>query len=107
MAMGTTNEHFAKAQRNLYPDLFVAQFSESDGLSEWYRAVVASRCEIIGGPFTTLRRGLNEHQVGLLVRGLFASVHGIVLLSVQKRISAVPDADVSWVMESMLRAATR
>ncbi|MEM7614160.1 MAG: TetR/AcrR family transcriptional regulator [Pseudomonadota bacterium] len=107
IAMANAYYDFAKAHRNRWQALFDTQFSQGDELPEWYRAEVSSLFAIIAEPVTTLRPDLNEHQVGLLVRGLFASVHGIVLLSVQKRISAVPDADVSWVMESMLRAATR
>ena len=107
IAMANAYYDFAKAHRNRWQALFDTQFSQGDELPEWYRAEVSSLFAIIAEPVTTLRPDLNEQQVRLLVRGLFASVHGIVLLRVQKRISAVPDADVSWVMESMLRAATR
>ncbi len=104
------NAYFVYAQNNTtrWQALFDTQLTADDSATpDWYQGAVGQLFEIIAEPVRTLRPDLSEHDVGLLVRGLFASVHGIVLLSVQSRISAVPAPEVPKVMEMMLRAATR
>lgn len=104
------NAYFVYARENTkrWQALFDTQLTADAGdAPDWYQGAVGQLFEIIAEPIRTLRPDLAEKDVALLVRGLFASVHGIVLLSVQSRISAVPAEDVPKVMETMLRAATR
>ncbi|MEM8789165.1 MAG: TetR/AcrR family transcriptional regulator [Pseudomonadota bacterium] len=107
IAMAETYYDFAAANTARWEAVFESDLSVKGDVPEWYTAEVARLFEVVAEPVRTLRPDLAGDKVDLLARGLFSSVHGIVLLSVQSRLSAVPRDQVNAVMAMMLRAATR
>lgn len=96
---------YAEAHPRLWQALFETPLTSDDSVPDWYLGQIAELFEIISAPLRDLRRDLDEEEIGLLTRGLFSSVHGIVLLNVQHRVSAVPTGDVRRVIELLLRSA--
>lgn len=97
---------FAETNMRRWEALFTSSFSVVD-VPAWYVEEVEGLLSIIADPVRDLRPDLDDRQAGLLARGLFGSVHGIVLLSVQNRVAALPPGETRRIMEMMLRAATQ
>lgn len=61
---------------------------------EWYRSELDRLLAMIEGPVADRFHDLPAADIALLTRALFSSVHGMVSLSLQKRLSAVPLDDL-------------
>jgi len=94
---------FAQTNTRLWLAMFENRLTP-DTVPDWYMAEVQGLFDIISGPLRVLRPELDETDVALLTRGLFGSIHGVVLLNVQNRISAVPRDQVRRVIELILRS---
>ncbi|QHQ33994.1 TetR/AcrR family transcriptional regulator [Algicella marina] len=105
VAMGQAYAGFARLHPNRWSAVFNVEMSNAAAVPEWYNEQVKQLFMIIAVPLAALRRDLDEADVRLLTRGLFAGVHGIVLLSVEDRISAVPTDDVPRVIELLVGSA--
>ena len=69
-------------------------------------AGVQSLMQLIAAPLTEVFPDLPVDERILLARTLFSSVHGIVLLGVERRISAVPGAQLAYQIELLIRYVT-
>lgn len=105
VAMGHAYLAFAEAHTNRWLALFDPSVAATTGLPDWYLGEVDALFAIIRGPLGTLRPGLSGEEADVMVRTLFSAIHGIVLLAVQRRISAVPQPALPGAIEGLLRAA--
>ncbi|MEO0912224.1 MAG: TetR/AcrR family transcriptional regulator [Pseudomonadota bacterium] len=107
IAMGHAYAEFARQNPKRWAAVFDIEMSRTAEVPEWYNDQVKALFMIIAVPLSRLRTDLEEADIRLLTRGLFASVHGIVLLSVEDRISAVAPQDVPRVIELLVGSSVR
>lgn len=107
VAMGHAYAEFARMHPKRWSAVFDIEMSRTADVPEWYNDQVKALFMIIAVPLAKMRTDLEEADIRLLTRGLFASVHGIVLLSVEDRISAVAPADVPRVIELLVGSSVR
>lgn len=70
--------------------LFDLEMSVESRVPDWYLAELAGLFGIIAAPLRQIFPGWTQGQIDLMTRALFSSVHGMVLLGLEKRISGVP-----------------
>lgn len=70
--------------------LFDLQMSTDMKVPDWYLRELAAVFALIGAPLRDLFPNWDAPKIDLMTRALFSSVHGIVLLGLEKRISGVP-----------------
>ncbi|MGO4907687.1 TetR/AcrR family transcriptional regulator [Pseudorhodobacter sp. W20_MBD10_FR17] len=81
---------FAAENTNLWRALFDLDMSTEMDVPQWYLAELGKLFALIADPLARLFPAHTHHELELMTRALFSSVHGIVLLGLQKRISGVP-----------------
>ncbi|MDO9637769.1 MAG: TetR/AcrR family transcriptional regulator [Pseudotabrizicola sp.] len=82
--------HFAAANTPAWRALFDLEMSVDAPVPGWYLAELADVFALISAPLTRIFPDWPPARIDLMTRALFSSVHGIVLLGLEKRISAVP-----------------
>ncbi|CUH81270.1 hypothetical protein TRM7557_03329 [Tritonibacter multivorans] len=85
---------FASDNSRLWRALFDLELPDDANVPEWYRAALAQLFSHIAGPVAELFPEQGAEDQALTVRALFSSVHGIVLLGLENRISGVPPAEI-------------
>ena len=81
---------FAAENTNLWRALFDLDMSTEMDVPQWYLAELGKLFALIAAPLARVFPNYSRHDLELMTRALFSSVHGIVLLGLQKRISGVP-----------------
>ncbi len=102
VAMGLAYLNFASENTPAWTALFEIDMAEGEDIPNWYMAALEALFDHIRRPVAELRPDLNAADVEFLVRGLFSSIHGIVWLGLQKRISAVPRDELSRMITLIL-----
>lgn len=82
--------HFADENTPAWRTLFDLEVSTENDVPDWYVAELEELFTIIARPLMRIFPDMPPEDVSLITRGMFSSVHGIVLLGLEKRISAVP-----------------
>lgn len=90
VTMGHAYLHFAASDPKLWRALFDVEMSAAGEVPQWYMDALGALFSHIAAPLHEAFPGLGERDLDLMVRGLFSSVHGIVLLGLEQRISGVP-----------------
>lgn len=107
IAMGHAYADFAAAHRHRWTAVFEIEMARGGDVPDWYKDQVKDLFRIIAAPLAALRKDLSEEDIGLLTRGLFASVHGIVQLSLEDRVSAVRSDELPRVIALLVGSAVR
>ena len=81
---------FAAENTRLWRALFDLEMSTDGAVPNWYLQELASVFALIAAPLKQIYPDKTPPELDLSVRGLFSAVHGIVLLGLERRISAVP-----------------
>ncbi|SNT22713.1 TetR/AcrR family transcriptional regulator [Antarctobacter heliothermus] len=102
IAMALAYLHFAADQPRLWRALFSADVSSDGPVPQWYVDALGGLFEHIAEPVAELFPGFDARELDLMVRALFSSVHGIVLLGLEKRISAVPIDGIERMIAQLL-----
>lgn len=102
VALGLAYLDFAAENTAAWTALFEIDMAEGDAIPDWYMAALEALFDHIRLPVAELRTDLSPDDVEFLVRGLFSSIHGIVWLGLQKRISAVPRVELSRMITLIL-----
>ena len=82
--------HFARDNTPAWRTLFDLEVSTEETVPAWYLDELQKVFALIAAPLARIFPEMSDDDVNLMTRGLFSSVHGIVLLGLEKRISAVP-----------------
>lgn len=90
IAMSHAYLHFAADQAFLWRALFDVEMSADGPVPQWYLDALGSLFSFIAAPLADMFPDMPEDELDLMTRALFSSVHGIVLLGLEKRISGVP-----------------
>lgn len=97
---------FATEHPKLWRALFDLRMSNDMDVPEWYLQELGRLFGMIHGPVQECFPDFDTEQVNLMTRALFSSVHGIVLLGLENRISAVPPVHLSQMIDLLIRSAT-
>ena len=81
---------FAAKNTLTWRALFDLQMSTDMKVPDWYLRELGQVFALIAAPLRILFPNWDKPKIDLMTRALFSSVHGIVLLGLEKRISGVP-----------------
>ncbi|MBL4918921.1 TetR/AcrR family transcriptional regulator [Szabonella alba] len=98
--------HFAQGNHNLWRALFDLDMSTDMDVPQWYLAELGALFALIAAPIARIFPDWPGDRVDLMTRTLFSSVHGIVLLGLQKRISGVPLDRIEAMIAALLSNVT-
>lgn len=101
-AMGISYLEFAEQNQKCWAALFEVEMTTDMEVPSWYMEEMRLLLEIISKPLAQLYPELEQNRLYMFTRALFSSVHGIVLLGLEKRISAVPREDLSDMISFLL-----
>jgi len=90
IAMSHAYLDFAAEQQTLWRALFDVQMSLDGPVPDWYLQALGGLFAYIAAPLREMLPDMPEAELDLMTRALFSSVHGIVLLGLERRISGVP-----------------
>ncbi len=90
VAMGHAYLRFASENPNLWRALFDIEMTADSGVPQWYLDELSRLFAIIANPLAEMHPDADARELDLMTRTLFSSVHGIVLLGLERRISGVP-----------------
>lgn len=106
IAMSHAYLHFASAHNHSWRALFDLQMSTEGPVPPWYLEELGKLFTMIGQPLRQIFPEWDNRQIDLMTRTLFSSVHGIVLLGLEKRISGVPKDQIEQMIALLLTRAT-
>jgi hypothetical protein len=95
---------FAAEDANLWRALFEVEMTADSEVPEWYLRDLAQLFAIIAGPLAELDPDASRDEIDLRTRALFSSIHGIVFLGLERRISGVPIPRMEAMIEYVLRS---
>ncbi len=93
---------FADHNHHLWRALFDLDLPDDDQVPDWYRAELRALFAHIARPVSEIFQELEGEALYLMVRALFSSIHGIVILGLQNRISGVPRGQIEVMIEQVL-----
>jgi len=105
--MAQAYHHFAAANHNHWRALFDLERAPDEEAPEWYLHEMGLLFMYISTPLAVIFPNMNDEERMLLTRGLFSSVHGIVLLSLDQASSGVPTGDIDKMLGLILRQMTK
>ena len=94
---------FAVENTQLWQALFEVEMSTDMEVPGWYLEELGRLFAHIRAPLARRWPERSEAELDLLTRGLFSSVHGIVLLGLQNRISGVPRDKIAAMITTVLQ----
>ncbi len=94
--------NFAADNHHLWRALFDLELPDDASVPDWYRSELQNLFRHIAIPVSQLFPELTGRDLDLMVRALFSSVHGMVLLGLQNRISGVPRGNIEVMIEAVL-----
>ncbi|WP_299284236.1 TetR/AcrR family transcriptional regulator [uncultured Tateyamaria sp.] len=97
---------YAVTHPRLWRALFDLRMSTDMDVPDWYLAELGQLFDYIDGPVRECFATLDDSEVRLMTRALFSSIHGIVMLGLENRISGVPRDQIHRMIAMMLRSAT-
>ncbi|MGJ8616182.1 MAG: TetR/AcrR family transcriptional regulator [Sulfitobacter sp.] len=95
--------HFAADHTFLWRALFDLEMSVDGKVPDWYLEELRAVFDLIAAPLARLFPDMKQDALDLMVRALFSSVHGIVLLGLERRISAVPQDQIETMLAQVLQ----
>lgn len=94
--------HFAAEHTYLWRALFDLEMSVDGPVPAWYLRELGAVFALIDTPLRQLMPDMEADARNMMVRGLFSSVHGVVLLGLERRISAVPLDQIETMLAQLL-----
>ncbi len=95
---------FAINNTNAWRSLFEVEMRADGPVPEWYLRELGKLFEVIAVSVREIFPNLSEKDITLMTRALFSSVHGIVLLGIERRISGVPQEELQRMIALVLRS---
>ncbi|WP_306113080.1 MULTISPECIES: TetR/AcrR family transcriptional regulator [unclassified Roseovarius] len=106
IAMSLAYLDFAAANPKTWRTLFDIRMSTEMAVPDWYMSELGRLFGYIAGPVSECFPDMSDDEVNLMTRALFSSVHGIVLLGLENRISGVPGDELERMIALVLVQAT-
>lgn len=82
---------FAREHHALWAALFEFRVPKDRPLPDWFRLEQASLIELVGKPLEYLVPDMDGAARTVRARTLFGAIHGIVVISIERRFVGVPD----------------
>lgn len=98
---------YASQHPLLWNALFDLRMSTDMDVPAWYIKELSQLFSVIDGPVRECFPDLDADHVRLMTRTLFSSVHGIIMLGLENRISGVPRDNIHQMIAMLLRSVTR
>jgi AcrR family transcriptional regulator len=105
MAMGYLD--FAAENTKAWRTLCDLEMSTEMEVPKWYLIELAQLFSYIADPLRKIFPDTPDSEIDLMTRALFSSVHGMVLLGLEQRISAIPRSDMEKMVSFLLRAVAK
>lgn len=102
IALSLAYLRFARDHTLLWRALFDLEMTTQSDVPEWYLNALKDLFAHIAVPVSMVFPDLGREDVGLMTRALFSSVHGIILLGLEERISGVPVEQVEDMIHKVL-----
>ena len=93
---------FAAAHTRQWRALFDLEMTADGPVPSWYLEELAAVFALIAAPLREIYPDKSDVELDLMVRALFSSVHGIVLLGLERRISGVPLSQIEQMIAAVL-----
>ncbi|MGB0797830.1 MAG: TetR/AcrR family transcriptional regulator [Planktomarina sp.] len=93
---------FAIQNPKAWRALFDVELTADSDVPEWYSDELKRLFTYIARPVMGVYPDMGQDGVMLMTRALFSSIHGIVLLGVENRISGVPQDKLETMIEMVL-----
>lgn len=93
---------YAADHTHLWRALFDVEMSTESEVPQWYLAALGELFALIAAPLAELFPDMAEDELALMTRALFSSVHGMVLLGLEQRISGVPRDQIAVMISQVL-----
>jgi len=103
VTIGIAYLQFASDNPNLWRALFDVEMTVDRDVPAWYLDELRHLFSIIATPLSEVFPKADAAEIDLITRTLFSSVHGIVLLGLEKRISGVPQDRIEAMIEHIVR----
>lgn len=98
---------FARKNPNLWRCLFEFKLSVDMDVPDWYWKEMMRLFGFISGPLKKIFPEKSDDDIALMTRTLFSSVHGIVMLGLENRISGVPYSQLESMIALILKMVTQ
>ena len=95
---------FAAENPRLWHAVFNVEMTADSDVPEWYLAEMRRLFQIITLPLSELDPKATQSDLDLRTRALFSSIHGVVLLGLERRISGVPVDRIEGMIEYLLKS---
>ena len=105
--MGHAYLRFASEDPNLWRALFDIEMKTDGDVPAWYMEELGRLFAIIAGPLSEMHPDAKPGELDLMTRTLFSSVHGIVLLGLERRISGVPSERIQEMISFLLTSVAK
>jgi AcrR family transcriptional regulator len=102
IAMSHAYLGFAADHPKLWRALFDVEMRSDGPVPDWYAAAMARLFRFISEPLSEIFPDFEARELDLMTRTLFSSVHGIVLLGLENRISGVPGDQLRQMIRLLL-----
>lgn len=102
IAMSHAYLAFAAENTHLWRALFDLEMPRDSDVPAWYLAELGKLFAFIDAPIAALYPDQPASERDLMVRALFSSVHGIVLLGLEQRISGLPRDQIERMITVLL-----
>ncbi|PRY23795.1 TetR family transcriptional regulator [Aliiruegeria haliotis] len=93
---------FATEHETSWRCLFELPVGSEDNVPDWYLKEMNDLFALVSAPLREIYSDLPEEDIQLLARALFSSVHGIVQLGLDRRLSGVPVPQIERMIELVL-----
>lgn len=93
---------FAAENANLWRALFDIRMPATGPVPGWYLESLGKLFANIRAPLAELFPEMDDSALELMTRAMFSSVHGIVLLGLENRISGVPQDNIRQMIAQVL-----
>lgn len=101
--MAQAYHHFAAANHNSWRALFDLDRAPDAAAPDWYLQEMGQLFTYIADPLQVIFPANDAQTNALLTRALFSSVHGIVLLGLDRASAGVPSDDIDRMIALVLR----
>ncbi|MDX8350909.1 TetR/AcrR family transcriptional regulator [Cognatiyoonia sp. IB215182] len=104
--MAQAYHRFAAANHLSWRAMFDVERAPGETAPDWYLQEMGQLFTYISDPLAVIFPDYASHDLALLTRALFSSVHGIVLLGLDEASAGVPPDDIDRMIALVLRQMT-
>jgi AcrR family transcriptional regulator len=101
-AMAQEYINFAIQNTKRWLALFDIEMTADSNVPDYYQNSLAALMQIIAVPMGRVYPSKPPTEIALITKTVFSSVHGIVLLGVQRRLSGVPDEELKEMVQFLI-----